>query len=222
MRRWSFFGLATIATIAIGATATTARADLPTPRLVPQLEPPSDRAADTMTRGGDPWSSRPFAVHAQGGSTGGPLGYGGLSFEWAPTRYTVFGAGGGFSSSGPTGAFMPRLRFPLNRWVAVGLGFPLSLGPYEYVMSTSDQCAGAGCEIAFRTTRQWTMAFWGHLEPNVEFRLGNGGVALRVYGGPSLVLNNTSDRCTSTLPGGCPSSLGEQRIYGGLSLGYAW
>jgi len=171
---------------------------------------------------GDPWKSRPFSMNAVGGSPGGPLGYGGLAFEWAPTRYTVLGAGAGFNGTGPVGAFMPRLRIPLNHWVAVGMGFPLSLGPYEYVMTTSDQCGGAGCEIASRTTRQWTIAFWGHLEPNVEFRLGNGGLALRIFGGPSMVLNNRSDRCTSTLAAGCPSTLGEQRIYGGFALGYAW
>lgn len=211
------------AVLATAATERVAAADLPVPRLVPQLAPPSDRAADPMPRGPDPWRARPFTFSAMGGSSGGPVGYGGLSFEWAPTRYTVLGAGGGWSGSGPTGAFMPRLRLPLNRWIAVGMGFPLSLGPYEFIMSTVDRCGGAaGCEIASRTTRQWTMAFWGHLEPNVEFRLGNGGLALRIFGGPSMILNNRSDRCTSTLPGGCPSTLGEQRLYGGAALGYAW
>lgn len=209
--------------LAVAAVPSLARADLPQPRLVPELQPPGDRAADSMVRSSDPWTSRPFTVSGVGGAPGGPLGYGGLSFEWAPTKYTVLGAGGGYSGNGVTGAFMPRLRLPLNRWVAVGLGFPMSLGPYEYVMTTMDQCpGGVGCEIGSRTTRQWTIAFWGHLEPNIELRLGNGGVALRLFGGPSMVLNNKSDRCTSTLRGGCPSTLGEQRWYGGVALGYAW
>lgn len=208
--------------VVVTTIGSNARADLPTPRLVPELQMPADRAGDSITRSSDPWVSRPFTVSGVGGAPGGPLGYGGLSFEWAPTKYTVLGAGGGYSGNGVTGAFMPRLRLPLNRWVAVGVGFPLSLGPYEYVLQSAGQCAGAGCESEFRTSRQWTIAFWGHLEPNVEFRLGTGNVALRVFGGPSMVLNNKSDRCTSTLSGGCPSNLGEQRWYGGLALGYAW
>lgn len=222
MRLGSAWLGACAASFGIAATERVAAADLPAPRLVPELAPPADRAADAAPRGADPWSSRRFAVLAVGGAPGGPLGYGGLSFEWAPTRYTVLGAGGGYTGSGAAGAFMPRLRLPLNRWFAVGIGFPLSLGPYEYVLTTTDQCGGVGCEISSRTTRQWTMAFWGHLEPNVEVRLGNGALALRFFGGPSMVLNNQSDRCTSTLPGGCPSTLGERRIYGGVALGYAW
>ena len=204
--------------------AEVARADeLPVPRLVPALDPPwrqKDQAQDPP-RNGDPWSSRPRAVSLQGGSGGGPLGYGGLSVEYAPTRWFVAGAGGGVTANGATGALMPRLRFPITRWLAPGIGLPFSAGPYEYVTQQQEQCDLAGCGTGYRTTRQWSLAFWGHIEPNIEIRFPN-GITMRMLAGYSAILNGHDDRCTSTLPGGCPSSLGERRWYGGFALGYAF
>ena len=90
-----------------------------------------------------------------------------------------------------------------------------------FVASAQEQCAFAGCSVGFRTTRTWDVAVWAHVEPNVEFRTAN-GLALRVYGGPSFVLNDQSARCESTLPNGCPSSIGSTAWYGGLTAGYAF
>lgn len=181
---------------------------------------PKDHAQDPP-RNADPWTSRPRAVSLQGGSGGGPLGYGGLSLEYAPARWFVVGAGGGVTGNGGTGALWPRLRFPITRWLAPGLGLPFSAGPYEFIAQAPEQCALAGCGTGFRTTRSWSLAFWGHIEPNLEVRLPN-GITMRVSVGYSSLLNGHDDRCTSTLPNGCPSSLGEHRWYGGLALGYAF
>ena len=60
-----------------------------------------------------------------------------------------------------------------------------------------------------------------YIEPNVEIRFPS-GVTMRLFGGYASILNGKDDRCTSTLPGGCPSSLGEHRWYGGFALGYAF
>jgi hypothetical protein len=188
--------------------------DLPMPRLVPSLaarhDGPRDQANDAPIEP-DPWASRKKTIALQGGSAGGPLGYGGIAFEYAPIPWVVGGVGGGITPDGATAAFMPRLRLPLGRWVAVGFGFPISAGPYTATAQTVD----------YRITRQWEVAWWGYLEPNVEFRLPR-GLALRMYGGESVLLDPHDDRCTSTAMIGCPSRIGERRWYGGLSLGYAW
>jgi hypothetical protein len=197
-----------------------ARADLPVPRLVPELTL-KDKNQDSAVTEPDPWSSRPRGVNISGGPSGGPLGYGGLSFEYAPTRYTVFEVGAGVAPHGPAGAFMPRLRLPLNRIFAVGFGLPFSMRPYEYVAQAAEQCPLVGCQTGFRTVRSWDIAFWGHIQPNLEIRVAP-MLALRLYGGYSMVLNDKADRCTSTLAGGCPSQLGETMWYGGFGLGYAW
>lgn len=214
--------------VLLSASAASAQDPAPSPppsapalQGLPQLTlgPARDAAADP-TPPLEPWGTRPRQLNVVGGY-GGPLGFGGLSFEWAPIKYLVLGAGAGFTGAGIGGALLPRLRLPLNRRVAVGLGLPFSLGPYEYVADVKEQCQFAGCSIGFKTTRTWPIAFWGHLEPNVEVRITN-ALALRGFGGASVVLNDASDRCTSTLPNGCPSQLGERRYYGGLALGLAW
>ena len=200
--------------------ASIARAELPTPRLIPDLTLSKDKGVDSVPEA-DPWTTRTKAISLQGGAPGGPTGIAGLTFEYAPIKYVVLGTGAGWAPEGVRAAFMPRLRLPLNRRVAIGMGLPFSFGPYQFSASQLEQCEYAGCSTGFRTTRTWTMAAWGHIEPNVEIRL-NGGVALRLYGGYARLLNASSDRCDSTLPNGCPSSIGEQKWYGGFALGYAW
>jgi len=209
--------------------ATSASADdsttssLPVPRLVPELSLSKDKGVESAPTGGDPWVTRKKAINLVGGAPGSPTGVAGLSFEYAPIKYLVLGAGGGWAPDvGPRGAFMPRVRLPLNHWVAIGMGTPFALGPYSFTASQVEQCEFAGCSTGFRTTRTWTMAAWGHIEPNLEFRLGSGGVALRLYGGYGKLLNNESDACRSTVTNGCPSSIGEQKWYGGIAAGYAW
>jgi hypothetical protein len=198
-----------------------ARADLPAPRLIPELTLSKDKGVESAPEP-DPWTTRKRAVSIQGGAPGSPTGAAGLSFEYAPIKYLVLGAGGGWAPDGGLrGAVMPRFRLPLNRWLAVSMGVPFALGPYQYTASQQEQCLYAGCSVAYRTTRTWPVAVWGHIEPNVEIRL-NGAVALRMYGGYARVLNAQSDDCVSTLAHGCPSSIGETKWYGGLALGYAW
>lgn len=202
-------------------TTRVSAADLPSPRLVPELTLSKDKGVESPVTA-DPWTTRPRTISLQGASPGSPMGAVGVTFEYAPIKYVVLGVGGGFSpDGGPRGSFMPRLRLPINRWFAVGLGFPFTLGPYEYSISQQEQCPFAGCGTGYRTTRSWPLAVWGQLEPNVEIRVGP-AVALRLFAGYARVLNSESDRCTSTLPNGCPSQLGESRVYGGVSLGYAW
>ncbi|MBX3227308.1 MAG: hypothetical protein KIT84_34770 [Labilithrix sp.] len=218
--RW----VATLGLVFLGA-AGEARADdapaLPVPRLAPDLSLSKDKGVESAPQP-DSWTTRPRAVSAVVGAPGSPLGIAALSLEYAPIKYLVLGTGGGFSPDGGWRAsFMPRLRLPLNRWFAVGMGFPFTLGPYEYQFKQDEQCQSAGCGIAAKTTRSWPLVFWGQLEPNVELRI-SGAVALRLFGGYARVLNDESDRCTSTLPSGCPSRLGEQKWYGGLAMGYAW
>lgn len=169
----------------------------------------------------DPWTTRKKTISLQGGAPGGPTGLAGFSFEYAPIKYVVLGTGAGYAPEGVRGALMPRLRLPINRWFAVGLGFPFSFGPYQFTERQLEQCQYAGCSTGFTTTRTWTFAAWGHLEPNIEIRL-KGAIAMRVFGGYSKVLNNESDSCNSTLSNGCPSQIGEQKWYGGFALGYAW
>ena len=216
---------AVLVTLLIGASyAAPARADdtptLPAPRLVPELSLSKDKAPESVSQ--DSWSTRKKQINLMGGSPGSPAGIVGFSFEYSPIKYVVLGAGGGFSPDGGLrGTFMPRFRLPLNRWFAVGMGFPLTLGQYEYSEKTQDECSYSGCTGASRTTRSWSLAAWGQLEPNVEFRVGF-GLALRVFGGYARVLNDDDDRCTSSMLRGCPSTIGNQKIYGGLSLGYGW
>lgn len=211
--------------LSIGALyAAPARADdapaLPAPRLVPELSLSKDKAPESVAQ--DSWSTRKKQVSLMGGSPGSPAGIVGFTFEYSPIKYVVLGAGGGYSPEGGIrGTFMPRLRLPLTRWFAVGMGVPLTLGQYEYSEKTQDHCSYSGCEGASRTTRSWSFAAWGQLEPNVELRVG-GGLALRVFAGYARVLNDDDDRCTSSLLHGCPSTIGNQKIYGGLTVGYAW
>jgi hypothetical protein len=195
--------------------------DLPMPRLVPELALEKDQTNDKPPPAADSWSSRKKTINIMGGSPGGPMGYGGLSFEYAPIPWVVLGAGAGATGDGVRGAFMPRLRLPINRHFAVGLGFPLSAGPYEAIEQVPERCSLPGCPVGYRTSRTWEVAWWMHLEPNVEFRVG-GGMALRLYGGQSYLINRNDDQCKSTLQGGCPSRIGERQWYGGLALGYAW
>lgn len=209
-----------LASASLVAGSADARADLPTPRLVPELTLVKDRGVDSAPAP-DPWTARRRSISLQGGAPGGPTGVAGLSFEYAPIKYVVLGAGAGWAPEGARAAFMPRLRLPLSRRFAVGIGFPFSFGPYQFSASQTEQCEQSGCATGFRTTRTWAVAAWGHLEPNVEIRL-SAAVALRLYGGYAKLLNDTSDRCDSTLSGGCPSNIGEQKWYGGLGLGYAW
>src|SRR5689334_5554673 len=111
--------------------ASEARADLPSPKLIPDLTLSKDKGPDDSAPQPDPWTTRPRQVSLAGGAPGGPTGVAGLTFEWAPIKYLVLGTGGGWSpDGGPRGAFMPRLRLPLNHRFAIGMGFPLSLGPY--------------------------------------------------------------------------------------------
>lgn len=206
---------------AIVLAAPVTRADLPVPRLIPELSQSKDKGVESPQTA-DPWTTRPRTISLQGGAPGAPVGVVGLTFEYAPIKYLVLGTGGGWApDGGPRGAFMPRLRLPLNNFFAIGLGTPLALGPYQFTHNQPEQCQDAGCSVAFRTTRTWTMAVWGHLEPNVEFRISS-ALALRVYGGYGRLLNTTSDQCTSTLSNGCPSRIGEDKYYGGVGVGYAW
>ena len=214
MRAWSLFVVAGL------FVASEARADLPTPKLVPDLTLSQDKAPESAPAA-DSWTTRPKTVSLDGGAPAGPTGVAGLSFEYAPIKYLVLGTGGGWSPEGPRGAFMPRLRLPLNNRFAIGMGFPLSFGPHQFSENVREQCEFAGCSTGYRTTRTWAMAAWGHLEPNIEIRI-TPAVALRLFGGYARVLNDTSDRCDSTLPNGCPSTIGNQKWYGGLAAGYAW
>lgn len=195
--------------------------DIAPPRLIPELTMPGKDQANDKPNVADSWASRKKTINLQGGSVGGPLGYGGLSFEYAPIPWVVLGAGAGATGNGVTGAFMPRLRLPITRFFAVGFGFPLSGGPYEAVEQAPERCSIPGCPVGYRTSRTWEVAWWAHLEPNVELRIG-GGMALRLYGGESMLINKHDDACKSTLAGGCPSHIGERQWYGGLALGYAW
>lgn len=233
MRRSSSVIGATAIAVALVCRATPAAADDPAAPpappppspgpLGPLLAPfaPRDAASDAKSAL-EAWGARPAAILLQGGSGGGPLGYGGLSFEYAPVPWFIAGVGGGFSAAGPTAAFMPRLRLPLTRWLAIGAAVPFSAGPYVARVGQQDTCS-VGCEPGFTTTRTWNLAFWAHLEPNIELRLPYApALALRLYGGSSFLLNTRDDQCVSTLPGGCPSTIGEQIWYGGFAVGYAW
>jgi hypothetical protein len=193
---------------------------LPAPRLVPELSLGKDQAND-QPMPADTWSSRRRTIAVSGGSAGGPLGYGGAVFEYAPSRYFVAGAGSGIGPGGVTAAILPRLRLPLTRFLAIGFGLPFSGGPYEYSQHVAEQCTQVGCGPGYRTTRDWNLAFFVHVEPNVEFRFRS-GIALRLYGGESVIVNPHDDKCTSTLASGCPSSIGEKTFYGGLAVGYAF
>jgi hypothetical protein len=216
-----------VAVSAVSLAAGSARADdaasaLPIPRLVPDLRlDAKDQAQEPPRSAASSWAARPRTISLMGGSGGGPVGYGGIGLEYAPVPWLVGGAAAGWSPSGPTGALMPRLRLPITRWLAAGFGVPFSAGPYEYVFDQPERCALAGCSVGVKTARTWSIAYWGHVEPNVELRVG-GGLALRTYAGYGKVLNANDDRCTSTQKDGCPSRLGEQVWYGGLALGYAW
>jgi hypothetical protein len=196
----------------------TAHADEP---LLPPLTVPSllrDSASTGTVQ--DTWSTRRAAISA-GAATGGPLGYGGLSFEYAPWRYLVLGGGVGFQPGGGTGAFTWRLRLPINRVVAIGLGAPLSTGPYEWVGAyvPPDGCSSGTCPA--RVTRTWSWAAWVHVEPSIELRPA-GGLALRIYGGRSFVLDPADGICASSAPGACPSRGGETQWYAGITAGLAF
>jgi len=153
---------------------------------------------------------------------GGPLGYGGFSFEWAPVYWFAAAAGVGYLPGGPQVGFIPRLRLPITRFMAVGMGMPFSAGPYVYAESVPvplDHCASGDCR--YKVTRTWEVAYWLHLEPSVDFRLAN-GLQIRAYGGYSRILNGTDARCETNFSGGCITRAGETKTYGGVALGYAF
>ncbi len=217
--RWPLWGIGAVAgVLACAAWAPDAGADEP---LLPPLSMPS-LMRDSASTGSvqDTWSSRKAVVSA-GAATGGPLGYGGLSFEYAPWRYLVLGGGVGVQPGGGTGAFTWRLRLPIGQKVAIGLGAPLSTGPYEWVGAyvPPEGCAGSGCP--FKVTRSWSWATWVHVEPSIELRPA-GGLALRIYGGRSFVVDPQDGLCSSTAPGACPSHGGETAWYAGFTAGLAF
>jgi hypothetical protein len=180
-----------------------------------------DQSADPEPRASDVWAQRPRTIEARGG-LGGPFGYGGVAFEWAPRYWFATAAGVGYLPGGPQVGFVPRLRLPITRYLAVGVGFPFSAGPYVYAVSQPvplDLCPDGSCR--YKVTRTWSFAFWAHLEPSVDFRLPN-GMQLRVYGGYSKILNGTDATCETNYAGGCATRVGETRTYGGLALGYAF
>ena len=208
----------TLGAAAATLLGSTARAD--DAPLLPPLTMPTIGRDTAPVVPSDPWSTRKASILASG-ATGGPLGYGGLSFEYAPSRYLVLGAGAGIQPGGATGALTWRLRLPINRWVAVGFGVPMSTGPYQWTGSyvTEGDCAGGVCSS--KVTRTWGWTTWVHLEPSVEFRIGE-GIALRVYGGRSIMVDPSSGVCQSDAPGGCPSSGGETAWYAGIAAGVAF
>jgi hypothetical protein len=106
--------------------------------------------------------------------------------------------------------------------MAVGVGVPFSAGSYMYSASVPiplDMCPAGDC--AYKVTRTWNLAFWGHLEPSIDFRLAN-GLQLRVYGGYSKILNGTDAHCETNFSGGCLTRAGEEKRYAGIALGYAF
>jgi len=201
-----------VAVASLLAGSSVARADGP---LLPPLSQPSllrDSAAQGTAA--DTWTTRRNAVVASG-ATGGPLGYGGLSYEYAPWRYFVLGGGAGFQPGGATGAFTWRLRLPITRFLAIEMGAPVSTGPYQWVGSTLT-AEGLG-----HVTRTWSWATWVHIEPSIELRTPN-GVAVRLYGGRSFVLDPSDGVCHSDFSGGCRSHGGETQWYGGIAAGLAF
>jgi hypothetical protein len=200
-----------VALASLLAGSSLARADGP---LLPPLSQPSllrDSAVQGTT---DTWTTRRNSVVASG-ATGGPLGYGGLSYEYAPWRYFVLGGGAGFQPGGGTAAFTWRLRLPITQFLAVGIGAPLSTGPYQWVGSTLT------AEGLAHVARTWSWATWVHIEPSIELRAHN-GLVLRLYGGRSFVLDPSDGLCTSDITGGCPSHGGETSWYGGIAAGLAF
>jgi hypothetical protein len=65
------------------AASIPARAELPAPRLVPELSLSKDKGVESAPRP-DPWTTRKRTISLQGGAPGGPTGLVGLSFEYAP------------------------------------------------------------------------------------------------------------------------------------------
>lgn len=201
--------VAAVASLLAGLSV--ARADDP---LIPPLSRPSLLKDSASQATSDVWTTRRSAVLASG-ATGGPLGYGGLSFEYAPSRYFVLGAGAGLQPGGGTGALTWRLRLPVTRFLAVGFGAPLSTGPYEWVGYTA---TGEGLA---HVTRTWNWATWVHVEPSIELRAPN-GISVRLYGGRSFVFDPSDGVCHSDISGGCPSHGGESQWYAGLAAGLAF
>jgi hypothetical protein len=189
---------------------------------MPQLTPGRDAASDA-TPAPDPFTTRPRAVMLSGG-VGGPLGYGGLSFEYAPVKWLVLGGGSGTDGHGVRVAAWPRLRLKVLPWMALGFGTPVSFGT-NVVWDSGQLCVpslgGGVTDCSYHVRRDWTTAVFGHLEPSVEVRVPWGGV-LRFFGGRSQILNPGDGRCESNLAGGCPSKGGEVTWYGGLAVGYAF
>jgi hypothetical protein len=184
-------------------------------------DPAKDKGQDSAPRPKDVWSQRPRTVEARGG-IGGPFGYTGVSFEWAPVYWFATAAGVGYLPGGPQVGLVPRLRLPITTFIAVGMGVPFSAGPYVYAESVpmpADVCGGGDCR--YRLTRTWEVAYWGHLEPSVDFRLAS-GLQVRLYGGYSRILNGTDAKCEANFNGGCLTHAGERKTYGGVALGYAF
>jgi hypothetical protein len=213
-------GTSICASSLIAALAWTGVAHADEPLLPPLTAPSLLRDSASTGTVQDTWSTRKAAVSASA-ATGGPLGYGGLSFEYAPSRYLVLGGGAGFQPGGGTGAFTWRLRLPINRVVAIGFGAPLSTGPYVWTGSyvPPDGCSTPGCP--FKVSRTWGWSAWVHVEPSIELRPA-GGFALRIYGGRSFVLDPTDGVCASSAPGACPSRGGETQWYAGITAGVAF
>jgi hypothetical protein len=59
------------------------------------------------------------------------------------------------------------------------------------------------------------------VEPSIELRTAF-GLAVRIYGGRSFVLDPADAVCKSDAPGACPSHGGEAQWYAGLTGGLAF
>ncbi len=172
----------------------------------------------------DPWTARPIAIATHRGA-GTPTGRYGFSLDLAFTRRisVLFGVGTNNEGGGQF-ALMPRVRFPIDRIVALGLSSGVSNGKYVWrdsVLFSSECFIKVYCQRD-DVRKVFPSAWWWNVDASIEAREKE-GFDVRFYGGIGVLANPNGYTCEANVPGTtCSGKSGTVIVYGGLSLGWAF
>jgi hypothetical protein len=165
-------------------------------------------AAPAAAARADAWAAAPRTIEAQVGIAS-PLGLG-VAVDVAPVRWLSVGAGVGRSATAAQVAGCVRARPWAGPRRALYLGACVSAGGYREP-TPSDA-----------TYREAARAWWASPELGIEWR--SGGVAARVFAGPTFLLNPDAVHCTGADLAGCEAgeTWGTSMPFGGVAIGWAF
>ena len=174
---------------------------------------------------------RPLAIEVGNGANS-PLGWIYASVDVSPIRYFSLTAGMGYGDNSTQFSAMARLRVPGGRTsvgvLVHGLGLGWSMG--RHTTSLPEPCQPQGLfdeECASPGDKVWDRAQRINMEYSIELPLVAWMLALRCFGGLSIIANSDSYYCDygmGTTPvarcGGSEADLGKYSPYLGIGLSF--